>query len=404
MSKRVNETQDLVSENKRSRSSTTKEGHTSDCADELCKGCDVGEVEISFVRKDANGKPINTEPTAQELLAMAIDEASNDENNDSDEENNGIARRLFDMAIEKYQEDEPENRVGYATCLVELGKAIQVEESISEGLEVLRGELKTKKDDKDILLKTASAAIALATSMRKKQIAYLKQVEAELGDIDDEIDDAAYDELEKKYELSKEEIKLYKEAIERFNEAFTDVQNVDAALLKETQTVMHELRGYGQLIDVESHKDHSDTVLNAVIAVIQKLPDYENNDELLLLWASCLLHQEKFLIDEAKLATLKKADELLIKSNKLYLAKNGKENPWVWELYAMLRINQSTLAQDEDKAVDLYDEAILAFKKASALSPNNQKLAQMVTTLQAMQNEVEEYEEDPEENEEIHEE
>lgn len=35
----------------------------------------------------------------------------------------------------------------------------------------------------------------------------------------------------------------------------------------------------------------------------------------------------------------------------------------------MLRINQSTLTADEDAAVDLYDEAILAFKKASALSP-----------------------------------
>lgn len=35
----------------------------------------------------------------------------------------------------------------------------------------------------------------------------------------------------------------------------------------------------------------------------------------------------------------------------------------------MLRINQSTLSADEDAAVDLYDEAIIAFKKASALSP-----------------------------------
>ncbi|CEP19123.1 hypothetical protein [Parasitella parasitica] len=403
MSKRANETQDLVSENKRSRSSTVKEGHVPDCTDELCKGCDVVEVEISFVRKDADGKPIDTEPSAQELLSMAIDEASNDKNNDSDEENNGIARRLFDMAIEKYQKDEPENRVGYATCLIELGKAIRVEESISEGLEVLRGELKTKKDDKDILLKTAGAAIALAASIRKKHKAYMEEVEAELGDPDDEIDDDALEELEKKYELSKEEIKLYKEAIECFNEAFADVQHIDETFLKEAQTVMHEMRGYGQLFEVESHKDHSDAVLNAVIAVIQKLPDYENNDELLLLWASSLLHQEKFLPYEQKPAYLKKADELLIKSNKLYLAKNGKENPWVWELYAMLRINQSMFAQDEE-AVELYDDAILSFKKASALSPDNTRLAHMVIHLQNMQKEMEEYEEDLEENVGIHEE
>lgn len=332
MSKRANETQDLVSENKRSRSSATKEGHAEDCADELCKGCDVGEVEISFVRKDADGKPIDTEPSAQELLAMAIDEASNDKNNDNDDENNGIARRLFDMAIEKYQKDEPENRVGYATCLVELGKAIQVEESISEGLEVLRGELKTKKDDKDVLLKAAGAAIALAASMRKKQQAYFDQQEAELED-EDEMDDVAYEELIQKQTPSKEEIKLYKEAIERINQAFTDIDKADEALLKEAQTVMHEMRGYGQLLTQPFHEEHSNAVLNTVIDLIQKLPDYEKNDELLTLWAACLLHQEKFLENEDKKRDiLKKADDLLIKSNKLYLAKHGKENPWVWEM------------------------------------------------------------------------
>lgn len=35
----------------------------------------------------------------------------------------------------------------------------------------------------------------------------------------------------------------------------------------------------------------------------------------------------------------------------------------------MLRINQSAVTSDEDAAVDMYDEAILAFKKAAALSP-----------------------------------
>lgn len=35
----------------------------------------------------------------------------------------------------------------------------------------------------------------------------------------------------------------------------------------------------------------------------------------------------------------------------------------------MLRINQSNLAEDEDQALDLYDEAIQYFKKASTLDP-----------------------------------
>lgn len=88
----------------------------------------------------------------------------------------------------------------------------------------------------------------------------------------------------------------------------------------------------------------------------------------------------------------------------------------------MLRINQSNLADDEDQALDLYDEAILAFKKASALSPgklytpfslsvslnnkeyflDNPKLSEMVNMLQALQDGAElegEEEEDVEDEE-----
>lgn len=35
----------------------------------------------------------------------------------------------------------------------------------------------------------------------------------------------------------------------------------------------------------------------------------------------------------------------------------------------MLRINQSNTAEDEDDALELYDEAIEAFKKAHSLDP-----------------------------------
>lgn len=322
MSKRANQ-DPIVPESKRTRS----EAHAVDCADKSCQGCDVGEVEISFVRKDAEGQPIDTEPSAQELLAMAIDEAGNDRNNDNDDENNGIARRLFDMAIAKYQKDEPENRVGYATCLIELGKAIAVQESISEGLEILRGELK-KNNTEDILLKLAGAAISLATSIRKEQDAYFEKQQQEI----DEDDEVALGELLEKQEVSKQEVKLYKEALEHTRDAFHRLGK-DEALLKEAQSVLFEMRSYGLLLVQPFHKEHANAVLDTVIELLQKLPDYEKNDELLLLWAACLLHQEKFVEDEKKkLEMYSKIDELLAKSNVLYLSKNGKENHYVWEM------------------------------------------------------------------------
>lgn len=320
MSKRANQ-DPIVSESKRTR----KEGHASDCTDTSCQGCDIGQVEISFVRKDAQGQPIDTEPNAQELLAMAIDEASRDKNNDNDDENNGMARRLFDMAIEKYQKDEPENRLGYATCLVELGKAIAVQESISEGLEILRGELK-KNNTEEVALKLAGAAISLATFIRKEQDTYFEKQEQEI----EEDDEVALGELLEKQEVGKQEAKLYKEALEHTKDAFN---RLNESLYKEAQNVLFELRSYGLLLVQPFHKDHANAVLNTVIELLQKLPNFEENDELLLLWAACLLHQEKFVEDKKQQQIMyDKIDQLLAKSNALHLIKHDKENHYVWEM------------------------------------------------------------------------
>lgn len=314
-----------------------KESHAPDCNDTSCQGCDVGEVEISFVRKDKDGNPIETEPSAQELLAMAIDEASDArQSNNDDENNNDMAHRLFDMAIEKYQKNEPENKLGYATCLVELGKALNVEESISEGLEILRGE--KKKNNNEVFWPLADAAIALASAKRKAQDAYFEQQQQELEGSDGEVtDEVAFGELLEKQRVSKIEAKLYKEAIEAANKASFD--NV-----KEVQAVLHEFRAYGQLLVQPFHKDDSNTVLNATIELVQKVPNYETNVELLTLWAACLLHQEKFEEEESKkLDIMKKAEDMLLKSDKLYQEKHKKENPWVWEMVTAANIEYITV-------------------------------------------------------------
>lgn len=320
MSKRANQ-DPIIPESKRTR----KDAHASDCTDTSCEGCDVGQVEISFVRKDAQGQPIDTEPDASELLAMAIDEASRDTQNDNDDENNGMARRLFDMAIEKYQKDEPENRIGYATCLVELGKAISVQESISEGLEILRGELK-KNNTEHVALKLAGAAISLATFIRKEQDAYYEKQEKEI----DEEDEVAKGELLAKQDVGKQEKKLYKEALDHTRDAFS---RLNESLYKEAQQVLFELKTYALLLAEPFLKEHADAVLNTVTELLQKLPDYEDDYELLLLWAACLLHQEKFVVDLEELKVLDdKIDQLLAKANALYLIKHDKENHYVWEM------------------------------------------------------------------------
>jgi tetratricopeptide (TPR) repeat protein len=323
MSKRPNQ-DPLTSESKRAKS-TNKHGHAAECSDKLCQGCDVGEVEITF--KDTDGQTTTIVPPAQVLLAMAIEEASKDRQNDNDDENNGYARRLFDMAIEKYQKDEPENRVGYAICLIELGRTVAVQESISEGLEILRGEIK-KNNNEQVSIELARAAIALAISIRKEQDAYFEQQEKEL----DEDDEIALGELLEKQQVDKKEIKLYQEALEHTRDVFRRLGK-NESLIEQAQLILGEFRTYGQLLVQPFHKEHANIVLDAAIELIQKVPEFEKNDELLLTWAACLLHKERFVEEEKeKLIMYKKIDELLTKSNKLHVIKNDKENHFVWEM------------------------------------------------------------------------
>lgn len=325
MSKRANQDPLASTEIKRVKSNA-KEGHAPECNDKLCQGCDVGEVEITF--KDTDGNPTQVVPAASILLQMALEEAAKDQQNDNDDENNGISRRLFDMALEKYQKDEPENRVGYAICLVELGKTIAVQESISEGLEILRGELK-KNNTEDVSLKLARAAIALAISIRKNQDAYFEQQEKEL----DQDDEVALGELLEKQKVSKEEIQLYEEAIQHTTDAFSRLDTANEALLVEAQSILHDLRTYGQLLNQPFHKEHANIVLDAAIDLIQKVPKNEANDELMLTWAACLLQKDTFVEEKKeKLDMYKKIEELLTKSNKLHVIRNDKENHSVWEM------------------------------------------------------------------------
>lgn len=195
---------------KRARSSQ-KEGHVEDCTDPECQGCDVGEIEITFVRKDEHGHEQTATPSAQELLDMAIAEASHA----SKQRDDHLVRRLFDLALEQYQEKESDNRVGYATCLIELGRAIHVEESLREGLDILRGlNKKQSLDDDQQQLLLARAAMDLAIFIRKRQNALYEEM------LDSEDEEEPSEELLSKQKVSREEIKLCKEALDAIDKVY----------------------------------------------------------------------------------------------------------------------------------------------------------------------------------------
>ncbi|KAF7731845.1 hypothetical protein EC973_007676 [Apophysomyces ossiformis] len=294
--------------------------HATTCHDPECEGCDVGDVEISFVSTDDAGEEHSTQPTAQELLNMALEE-----------EDTEMARRLFDMAVERFQKDEPDNRIGYAACLVELGRSVQVEESIREGLDILRQETK-KTSELPTQLKLAQAAIALASAIRRQKNALFEQLQSELENSEGEEDEVAVAELMKKQELAKEEIKLYKEAVDALDKAFGKLDKDNDSLVKETWTTMHDLYSYCRLMDQPLHHAHICTISDAIIHYVELFP-YEDNDNLMALWAASLLNKQQFLeaADEKK-TICEQSEKLLEKASSIYEKKHDRESAWIWEL------------------------------------------------------------------------
>ncbi|KAI9282357.1 hypothetical protein BY458DRAFT_544050 [Sporodiniella umbellata] len=365
MSKRTND--DTLQENsKRSKI----EGHVPECSSEDCLGCDIGEVEISFTSNTDDGQLEETQPTAQELLVMAIEE--------SKEKQDDMARRLFDMALEKFKEEEPENHVGYACCLIELGKAINVEESAKEGLDLLKSEIKKNPESTELKLKLAYASMVLANGLRKQKAAIFATQEAALEQED--VDTEAYDELLAKQHVTKEEIKWYQEAIDYARDASKKATEENAT--SDLQTVINEFRTYSLSLDLDVQKEHASVVIQTTIDLIQQMPDYNNNWELITIWASCLAHQEKVL-DKShdRIQTIKKAIDMANKANELHVAKLSKEHPFMCELIAGLYMTQSGLTQDEDEAIDLYDQAVKGFRRALELAPEKVELIEMLKVL-----------------------
>ncbi|KAI8144051.1 hypothetical protein BJV82DRAFT_667891 [Fennellomyces sp. T-0311] len=360
MSKRLAEDDEGHSFRAKRVRSTKKDGHVADCNDPECEGCDVGEVEFSFVRKDENGNDQTFKPTAHDLLSMAVAEAETDQDND-------MIRRLFDMALEMFEKAEPEDRTGYATCLIELGRAVGVEESLREGLDILRG--MSKKEDASAFttehwLHVARAALGLLLIIRKRfNVAFEEFLE-------EQEDEVPSNEQLKKYSLKREEINLYKEALNAVEKALVTSKG---SLTKEARSALHDVQSYVQLLDHPQHYSHVAVLTDALEKYIQQF-SYKSDPDLLALFASSLVHKQSLIAEdhEKQKELLDKSEKLLLDANKLYQSEHKKEYPRGWELLAMTQLNQSNLLDDEDEVVKKYDEAVESFKTAHKLNPGIQ--------------------------------
>jgi tetratricopeptide (TPR) repeat protein len=191
---------------------TDRINHATDCSDPHCEGCDVGEVELTFTNED--GSAAET-PSALELFHMAMDEAAS-EGSKSNE--NGMAKKIFDLALEAYEKEKDEDPLGYAQCLIEFGRYFDVIESVKEGVDILRGlEKNAKKEESsvstsELYISKGRGILVQLQIERAKRIEIFEEIRQENSDEDD-IEPAVL----KKLEVTKPEMKLIDEAILSFD-------------------------------------------------------------------------------------------------------------------------------------------------------------------------------------------
>ena len=187
--------------------------HAPECSDPNCDGCDVGEIELTFTNDD--GSPA-AKPAALELFHMAMNEAAS-EGSKSNE--NGMAKRLFDMALEAYDKEKEQDQFGYAQCLIEFGRYFDVLESVKEGVDILRSlEMSTTADvskftQNDLYTTKGRGILVQLQFERAMKIEVFEEANQENDSEDDEIEPAVL----KKLEVTKQEQKLVNEAIKAFD-------------------------------------------------------------------------------------------------------------------------------------------------------------------------------------------
>ena len=186
--------------------------HAPDCSDPQCEGCDVGEVELTFTAED--GSPVE-KPSALELFHMAMNEAAS-EGSKSNE--NGMAKRLFDLALEAYDKEKEHDQLGYSQCLIEFGRYFDVLESVKEGVDILRSlenSILESKYSKSVVYIAKGRGILVQLHLeRAKRIELFEEITKRSDDDEDEEIEPA---VLKKLEVTKSERKLIDEAIQCFD-------------------------------------------------------------------------------------------------------------------------------------------------------------------------------------------
>ncbi len=147
--------------------------HAPACDDFTCKGCDVCEIEIVFTTEDGQGV---VELSPDKLFQFALEESSKESSQE-----HGIAKRLFEMALEGFDKlmskeeqtlkgkeketpqkvDTKQTRCQYALCRIAFGIYLPIVEQIHKGIKMFKRIIVEDDDYYDAWIGIGRARISL---------------------------------------------------------------------------------------------------------------------------------------------------------------------------------------------------------------------------------------------------
>ncbi|GBC03902.1 hypothetical protein RclHR1_00540012 [Rhizophagus clarus] len=393
--------------------------HAPTCDDSTCTGCDVSEIEIVFTTEDGQGE---IELSPDKLLQLALEESSKES---PQEHGNGVAKRLFDMALEKFdnllekEEKEMETkeetvkgkeietrpkvvtkqtRYQYATCCVAFGIYLPSIEQIRKGIEIFKQIIVEDDCYYDAWIGLGRARISLA------------KVERETTQQSDSSEEEEEEKEEQESSIRTEQ-NSYNLAIDALDKGLSILRSKDEdKYMSESILVAKDLKEYALSINHSKFTNYTQKILNQAINYFQNCYELDSKKKLDQnnfaqgIWGGCLYYLAKLKTNQDG-NDYERESKLLLNSaiEKLSKAYNDSlEKDRFTEILGQAYILKTTIESDEEQIMEAYDKGLECLKEAYEFFPDNENLREQLVTLGAFNSsdENEDLEEEEEEEEE----
>ncbi|KAG0031992.1 hypothetical protein BGZ81_000162 [Podila clonocystis] len=371
--------------------------HAPDCDDASCPGCGEGELELQF-----DGKP-----SALELFSLAREEASKES---LSTHGTGAAKKLFDLAIEAFEEleksnahlemgDDPasevartllETKVQHAACVVAVGNYMpslaMVQDGVSKYQKLFREHATMAGENSTALIGQGIAELSAVRLLRKEAL------KAAHGDDEDEDEDDEEQEeaLRAAAIVPRTESTLAKHAMDVFNKGLKILEATPgSSFAQESIRATQEMEEYGVMVDIQLNNDLARQLFEQAFQHIEKAraakPElFDQNADIQSLYGSCLFNKARMVTHEGNeqesKKLLDKAIEILTKAEEMQGEPgDAKTLETLGQAYMM----STVLTEDEDSIMDAYNAATDRLRRALDLDPSNSALRKQLDAIEA---------------------